>query len=278
MTAPGIPARIVPLERWQFRTSVVPARLLEEGSMLVRSLALAGFALVVVVVGAFGVLAVEADPASAHSPHPGLDFSLGIDTNGDMTPECGTNIGQPSKCVATQGATMRAIVYLNSIADIPEYGGFDLYLGYAGVSSQDNPDSSIWPDCFTQANKVGNPGFVVWGCAIGPLQPVSTYTGPVGTNDFTCTTSGTVSLIHGYPGYTDLVEQMTLDIHDEGFGATETLAINCVEPPPVGGVAFDVGTSPGRNVTLPLVVMLLGVGLLSIAALVVRRQVGRSRL
>jgi hypothetical protein len=227
-----------------------------------------------------GTLLGSPGHASAHQPHPGLDFSLGIDTNGDMNPDCGTSVGQPTKCTLSGGASMRAIVYLNTLGDISQYGGFDLYLSYAGVTSSDNPDSSIWPDCFTQANKTGNPGFVVWACAIAPLTPESTYVGPVGTNDFDCSASGTISLVHGNPGYTDLVEQSTLEAHTEGFGASETLSVNCLPvsptptPYPVGGSSVDptnlpVDSSLARE---PIVLLVLGSLAISGLGLMVSRR------
>jgi len=183
-------------------------------------------------------------PAAAHSPHPGLDFSIGIDTNGDTIDDCGTKVGQPAKCTLPTGSTFQLKVYLNSLGGIPNYGGFDINVEYSGVSSNNNPDASSWPDCVFQANDTSLPGVVVWACAIGvPPAPDSTYTGLIGTTDFNCTTNGSVTMVHGVEvsqkNTTELVENIAeFPKHAEGQLTTEALTINCV-PQPVGGLSLD---------------------------------------
>jgi MYXO-CTERM domain-containing protein len=183
-------------------------------------------------------------PVRAHSPHPGLDFAIGVDTTGDTVDDCGTNVGQPAKCSVSTGGTFRLNVYLNSLGGIPSYEGFDIYVEYSGVSSNSNPDASSWPDCVFQANDTSLPGVVVWGCAIGvaPAGP-STYTGLIGTLDFNCTANGSITLLHSiFPG-TDLVENVSPEgQHAEGQLTTEALTVNCV-PPAVGGLSLDPASS-----------------------------------
>ena len=182
------------------------------------------------------------DRASAHVPHPGLDFSMSVDATGDTVPDCGTGIGQPAKCTAPTDWPLHVKVYLNSLGGLPDYAGFDIELNYTGVNSKDNPDSSVWPDCAIQAQKVSNPGYIAWGCARGvPPAPDSTYIGLIGTVDFNCTNDGTLTLFHNTPALgTDLVTSTgtSFEEHAEGQGVGETLTVNCAAP--VGGVASDV--------------------------------------
>ena len=91
--------------------------------------------------------------ASAHVPHPGLDFSFSIDANGDTVPDCGTGVGQPLKCTAPQGSLLHARVFLNSLGGA-QYGGFDIRLDYAGVTSKDDPDAHAWPPCTFSASNL----------------------------------------------------------------------------------------------------------------------------
>jgi len=206
-------------------------------------LALAVAALVALLLGLDWLHGVA--PVRAHSPHPGLDFSIGVDTNGDTADDCGTKVGQAAKCSVPTGGTFRLNVYLNSLGGIPSYQGFDIYVGYSGVSSNNNPDASSWPDCVLQGNYTSEPGVVVWGCAIDvPPAPDSTYTGRIGTTDFNCTANGSVTLVHGFyvaqgnSVGTSLAENVHLDgQHAEGE-LTEALTINCV-PQPVGGLSLD---------------------------------------
>jgi hypothetical protein len=186
----------------------------------------------------FGIAALAfalSTQANAHTPHPGLDFSIGVDTVGGPADDCGTDIGQNTKCAIEAGGTFRLNIYLNALGGIAEYGGFDLIVGFAGVESKDTPDANVWPDCFTEAMNTSFPGLEALGCAVEPPNDVlSSYTGLVGTMDFNCNESGTVELLHGN-GNTALVNG-NITSHHEASGGSEALTINCFEPP-VGGIS-----------------------------------------
>jgi hypothetical protein len=199
-------------------------------------LVLATFAVALALTGSLGLHG----RASAHTPHPGLDFSIGVDTNGDTTPDCGTGVHQPAKCTASRGAPLKALVYLNSFGALPTYSAFDIIVDYTGVGSKNNPDAHSWPDCVYHAEHF-EPGLVAWGCAVDvPPAPDSTYIGLIGTTSFNCTNNGTITLVHG-EGSTKLVSFPPIENHAEGEGLRETLTINC--PASVGGLAADIPVS-----------------------------------
>jgi hypothetical protein len=166
--------------------------------------------------------------ASADIPHPGLDFSIGVDTNGDTTPDCNTT-GGPTKCTfASAGGVFTLKVFLNALGGIAGYQGFDIRVNTAGVTVDQDAtgapiaDAHSWPQCTFQGLAPYNTAYVVFGCA--SFNVMSTYTGVIGTVELTCTQTGTLTLVHGR-GNTDLIENPTA--HAEGQGTTEALDINC---------------------------------------------------
>jgi hypothetical protein len=183
-------------------------------------------------------------------PKGALDFSLGVDTNGDTTDDCGTGVGQLTICSLAPGSTFTVNVYLNNLGGIPRYGGYDLYLAYAGIGSKENPDANVWPDCTYEAFAPVLAGRMAWGCVIDLLAGRgSTYTGIVGTTSFNCTHDGSVTMIHGAGGFTDLVQWPEPISYGESAGSTESLTIHCVTP--VGGVSFDAALGGPSNRAAP---------------------------
>lgn len=161
------------------------------------------------------------------APCAGLDFSLGIDSDGDTVDDCSSKDGASIKCTLDQQSTFQLKFYLNSLpSGVPDYEGFDMSLEYAGVDSKDNATADPWPDCAFPAAFYDD-GVVAMGCAV--FGEASTYTGLMATNDFNCTESGTITMVHG-PNNTDLVENAGRS-HYEGQGTTESLTVNCASTP-----------------------------------------------
>jgi hypothetical protein len=174
-------------------------------------------------------------PVSAHEPHPGLQFSISV----QGITSCDTRHGDAT-CSIPAGATFPVAVNLDGLpADVPSYGGFDIYLKYDGVTPLQDASDSAWPDCGYPASHYGN-GFVGFGCsigvsAVGPgAASPSTYIGLIGTNSFTCDESGSIALVHGFgSGHTDLIQDVIQGVvngHSEGDGAAETINIICASP------------------------------------------------
>ncbi len=179
-----------------------------------------------------GVVKPTPTPTVTPTPTPmsyPLDFSIGVDTDGDTTDDCDT-LGGPTKCVVWPDETFELKVYLNELpAGVSAYLGFDLSAEYEGVLSKDNASNEAWPDCVYSAVDY-SPGVVRWSCSIGVSEPLSTYLGVIGTNDFNCEASGTVTMVHGTGGLeTKLYENATTQ-YAEGQGTTEALMINCHWP------------------------------------------------
>lgn len=164
-------------------------------------------------------------PTPVPLPNP-LDFSIGVDADGDTSDDCDT-IGGPAKCAVGADETFRIKAYLNGVPiGVYDYEGINLSLIYEGVRSKDNASNDPWPDCVYAASYY-EPGIVQWGCVIGVAAPASTHVGLVGTTDFNCEASGTITMVHGIQsGDTELLEEMGSE-HAEGEGTTEALTINC---------------------------------------------------
>jgi hypothetical protein len=216
-------------------------------------------------------------PAATATPNPpqtGIDFSIKIDTDDDGDTDCDSG-AEPAKCVISIGDTFTLTVMLNSLP--PNSGGYqalDIYVTYAGATSANNASSLVWPDCVFTAQIFFLSG-LRWGCTTGTLAPPSFYVGPVGTNDFTCGQSGTITLVHG-------PTDTALDgIHNEPNGTSESLTINCVaatatptntpQPPSLGGVAeypnASSGSAPGLWTALAAATVLV-----ALAGAVARRR------
>jgi hypothetical protein len=177
------------------------------------------------------IAAFAISQASAHEPHPGLNFVVGI----DGVRGCNTRYGDAT-CEVPRGATFSLEVHLDRLPDdLPTYGGFDIYLEYDGVRALEDGDTSVWPDCAYPASFYGRPGrfdppsFIALACATGiPPAGPSHYAGIIANNSFVCDAPGHITLAHGgAEGFTDLVESETLAKHSEGPGVRETLSITC---------------------------------------------------
>lgn len=157
-------------------------------------------------------------------PHPGLNFSVSV----PGYPGCDTSQGD-AQCYIPPGTSFTANVTLDPLpSDIPSYQGYDIKLQYTGLTSADNASTAMWPACAYPATYY-QPGLVNMACTIGvPPAGPSSYSGLVGTNDFTCAQSGTLSLLHG-DGNTDLQGDVGI-VYSEP-GPAETLNITCGSPP-----------------------------------------------
>ncbi len=194
------------------------------------------------------------DEAQADTPHPGLNFAIGIDYNGDTTNDCGT--GAPSAvgsgapeavaadvsnttCAAGAGAAMQVNVYLMNAGGV-EYGGTAAHVFYTNVApvaagtgtshwtchlfdvTASNSDPGAGP-LFENAGSAH--GFAPANCAVG-----QTSLGLIHRFAFTCAASGTIRLAHGQ-AETALTDE-ALGEHREG--GLDDLTVNCGGgPPPV---------------------------------------------
>jgi hypothetical protein len=184
---------------------------------------------------------------STPTPRPRPNFSLRINTDGVGGNDCGTGPAEPTTCVIALGSTFRLKYYLDSLGDLPNYKGFDLLIQYTGIASKGNPNAHDWPECAFPAQDLRS-GQIALGCAIGvPPAPPSTYTGQIAHVDFNCTSSGTITMVHGNAkGFTDLVGDPG-NVISEGELTTETLNVVCsgathtATPQFIGGLSFDAG-------------------------------------
>jgi hypothetical protein len=209
------------------------------------------------------------DVTLAHAPHPGLDFSMNIrGTN------CGTGAGQTTDCALFAGNLFTLEVRLDNLPDgIPTYTGFDLDVRYSGVASHDNPSAAKWPDCLIFASDVDPGVSVLWGCTSAPSS--TSYTGPIGTLDFTCSSTGAINLVHGVNNTNLSAEDPFHESHAEGQGTVESINVSCEHNSALGGVAaypnLPSGRSAGELAGGALAVAIVALGL-SGAAYVARRR------
>jgi hypothetical protein len=177
-------------------------------------------------------IAQTASPAFAE-PHPGLSFTASVPGYAG----CNTSQGD-AQCYIPPGTTFTVNVTLGPLpSDITSYQGYDIKMSYTGLTSADNASTAAWPDCGYPATYF-EAGLVNMGCAVGlPPAGPSTYTGLVGTNDFTCSQSGAITLLHG-DGNTDLNQDIGVVASEAGTGVT--LNITCGSAPtatPLPGLA-----------------------------------------
>jgi hypothetical protein len=174
------------------------------------------------------------DPAAADNtqvPAAGLDFSMGIDTDGDTTDDCSSSGTPTNECTLAAQETFRVNVYLNSLPDkVDGYEGIDIVLPYIGVRWTKIHEWP-WPEgfCFTLYSASGwlDDGRALLSCAT--FGETSTYLGLMATTDFTCDESGSITMVHGLEVRTGLAAGPRM--YAEGDGTTETLTIVCAEPP-----------------------------------------------
>jgi hypothetical protein len=199
------------------------------------------------VCGALLIAALAAQTASAHEPHDGLNFSIGV----RGVAGCNTRASDVS-CTLPQGQPFLVEVWLDELPDdIDVYGGFDLYAEFAGVTPGTDANNDDWPDCGFPAAFVGD-DFVGWGCAMGlPPAGPSSWVGPIGSVTFTCAQDGSITLVHGNSDQTDLVEppETGLVKHSEGDGEEEKLTIDCGTVPANTPGVVTRGTPGGPGPT-----------------------------
>ena len=196
---------------------------------------------------------LAAQPTRAHEPHPGLQLSIGVrGVNG-----CNTRASDVT-CTLPTDSDFVVEVSLDSLPDdIDTYQGFDISMRYAGVTPKQDGSNDEWPDCGFPAIYYDDPGVIGLGCAMGvPPAGPSSYIGPIGTNTFTCTQSGTIALVHGERD-TDIVERVERQPdgtssainHAEGAGTSEKLTITCGQLPANTPGVVTVGTPGGPGPT-----------------------------
>jgi alpha-tubulin suppressor-like RCC1 family protein len=194
-----------------------------------------------------------ATPTPTSQPTSGVGFSLGIDVNGDNLNDCGTRPSEPAKCSIPIGAQFQVRFFLNSLpVGVPLYGGYDAHALFQGIATKHMVQLTDWPGCSLAAGPAYLPGVVAFGCTVGVGAPNSSYLGLMARMTFTCTASGSVSLLHGQ-GNTELVSPGLIQ-YTEGENIEESLDVNCLTlpaptptPQSVGGVALDPLASGGGN-------------------------------
>lgn len=196
----------------------------------------------------------------ANTPHPGLDFSIGVNTDGNTATgdqrldhvggnprgdDCVSFNVQgitatpvaPPKCSVPLNGNFTVHVYLNALGGIASYQAYDVQLNYSAITSAHTadfgPNNGNWPNCGFGASNFDDVNHTEsFSCTIGVSAPPSTYVGRMATAGFTCSPTngfGTVTVVHG-PSSTDILEDVaTADA--EGNGTTETLTITCGTPP-----------------------------------------------
>ena len=161
---------------------------------------------------------------------PGIDAALagtGLDFSIEVAGTLCNADGGAATCDLELGSAFTLNVYLNSLPTmISEYGGMDVILEYAGMTSQDNADiSAYWPACVFEVSHY-EPGLAAVSCAA--YQDRSAYLGLIATIDFNCGASGIITLRGSGEGDTAVY----LEPFTYREGVDKTLTINCVELPP----------------------------------------------
>lgn len=172
----------------------------------------------------FLALSAGSAPHALADAHPGVNLSASVPGYAG----CDTSSGD-AQCYIPPGTTFTVNVTLGALpSDVSGYQGIDIQLNYSGVTSQNNGDVTEWSDCVYPAYSYDTPGVVTMACAIGAGASDSTYSGIVGTIDFTCAASGTISLEHGNT-LTDIIQSVSQVLWEPG--TSETLNITCGSPP-----------------------------------------------
>ena len=174
----------------------------------------------------FAMALLAAPQASAQSPHPGLNFYLSIDTDGDGVDDCDTN-GGPTTCYVRQASIFDVNVYLGPPLpdDIPSYLSFETLLQNNGVSAKGR--STHWPDglCIVEDAEVRPEGPIGVGCEVMPGAFPSTHTGLIAAGIYSCVADGEVTLTRASVD--------SFDLNGESHyqdGSADVLDIRCVLP------------------------------------------------
>jgi hypothetical protein len=186
-----------------------------------------------VIIGLFLIIAIafgsawlrDGSGAEAHEPHSGLNFSLGVDNDGDTVSDCFAS------CSIAVGASFNLNVHLNALGGVPSYEAFDTFFTYSGAITTIGSPAIPWPECVFPAHRSAA-GELRSACTRGIASPASTYTGVIVRQMFECSYgAASITLHHGAAvGDTRLIETLG-SMHSEGNGTSEMLAITCEEPP-----------------------------------------------
>ncbi len=217
-------------------------------------------------------------PTNTPAPAGPLDFSIGVDTDGNGNDDCGTVPSLPATCYLSPGSSFLVKFYVNSLGSIQTYDGYDARLDYAGVTTMKMIDFSPWPQCDIPV--FASPtGGVAFACA--SFNQPSNYAGLLARIKFTCAASGTVSIRHG-PFNTALATG--LNPHPEAISGLEPLTIDCTATPtptptptrtptpqpPVGGLSYDISPTTsaldGRQALITLLAFAVAIGAISLVA------------
>lgn len=184
----------------------------------------------VTLVGALGALALlltwgfGATQTSAQTPSPDLNFT--IEADGESG--CDTSDGD-AVCYIDPGTEFALNVTLDEVPEeVTSYEAIEVVIAYTGLESADDGNTDAWPDCGFPATFF-EPGRLAMSCALGlpPAEP-STHMGLIATNTFTCSESGTITLLNVGAGNTSLTQMVGVQYAEE---ADETLDITCGDPP-----------------------------------------------
>jgi hypothetical protein len=169
-----------------------------------------------------------ATPTPSGPPLTGIDWSIGVDANGDGHADCSTQGTDADTCAAALGSQFVLLVNLDALSpQLPAYVGFDAGFSYQGVHATGS-FFTTWPDCNNPPSYFGINQLGI-GCNIFAGIYTSDYVGQMLGVYFTCTASGSVTMLHG-AGNTGLVDQASFSYHYEGNPSSETLTINCIDP------------------------------------------------
>lgn len=209
-------------------------------------------AIAMTIAAALGVVALTRANDHATAGGSGVDFSIGTDTSHGASNTCDSSGAPTAVCEVPTNGLFKVSLYLNQLPPGMQggkYQGFDARVQFSGVSQAGTSaslDFTPWPDCALTGSFFPS-GEVLAGCAVGVGSAGSAYTGRLITVDFDCTADGTITLVHGGPGNTDLVDSVT-SFNEVG---SEALSIDCsdVTPPPPtpgptpgpGSLDFSIG-------------------------------------
>jgi len=186
------------------------------------------------IAGVLAGLLLGSAQTSAHTPHPGLSFAIGINIDGDSDNDCGTGVpmsvgnGAPdpvsvqvsnTTCEIRENAAFRANVYLMANGGLAA-DGLTSHVTFTGVASSDRGDS-VWEGCAFEATAF-DVGFENTGCATG-LPPAGPLTGVglIATFMFLCTDDGSITL--------DPTETVVTDeeLEEHGEAGPDMLTVDC---------------------------------------------------
>ena len=167
---------------------------------------------------------------------PGQRARAVLDSSVNMSiSSTGCSSGTPAaKCTVSAGGTFTVNFNVGALPSTGSYAGYDLDIRYTGGVSYMSGSllqmgAGVWPDCaFPAGAGTFTTGRATTGCAVAVGAMPSTYFGVMAKLGFTCSSSGTITLVHG-DTHTDLTDA-ALTAHSEA--ADESLTINCLAPTP----------------------------------------------